>query len=72
MNDLLRTIQALLQSIQTSRKGSMGSIENTYLPQLNVDNVNLLAARVTQHLLTQKGVVGEMGSKLIGEEEVRC
>lgn len=50
---MMKEIEMLLQSIMMSRKGSMGSIENVYTPQLDVRKVQ----RAHQELL-------ELGTEL--------
>ena len=56
--DLLREILQYLQHIQMSHKGSIGSLNNTYLPQLRVDILDGLTARITERL-SQLGISDE-------------
>lgn len=46
MDDLLADVLSHLQSIRASRKGSIGSLNNVYLPQLDVGRVDKLVERV--------------------------
>jgi len=50
LNDLLNDLQELLNVITTSRKGSIGSINNIYLCQLDSKWCNNLSAEVQRHL----------------------
>lgn len=49
-DELLRDALSLLQNIQRSHKGSIGTINNIYLPQLLIDNVDGLATRISAHI----------------------
>lgn len=71
MQDLLRDILDHLHNIQRSHKGSIGSINNTYLPQLRVDLVDELEVRVSARLLTTVAPDQAITafSKLINEAE---
>ena len=60
--EFLDDIYLLLQSIQAGAKGSIGSINNTYLPQLSVKRVDDMAEKVGLLLVTQPH------SKVIGSE----
>ena len=48
MEELLKDVHRLLQSIQFSRKGSAGAWRNIYLPQLDVSHVDELSKRVLE------------------------
>lgn len=65
MGELLKDVLSFLQHIQSARKGSIGTINNAYLPQLSVDNVDKLAERVSGHLLTivKSEVIMGIGTK---------
>ena len=56
MDDLLVDILSHLQSIQASRKGSIGALNNVYLPQLDVNHVDELAVRVLANSIILKSV----------------
>lgn len=46
IEELLREIYSLLNTIRWARKGSIGTINNVYLPQLPVKRVDELTAQV--------------------------
>lgn len=50
MDELLRDILSHLHEIQTSYKGSIGGMHNVYLPQLDVERVGKLEARIVARL----------------------
>ena len=50
LEQLLKDVLSHLHNIQSSRKGSIGSLNNVYLPQLRVNHINQLTARVKQEL----------------------
>lgn len=50
MDELLKDILSHLHEIQTSYKGSIGGLHNVYLPQLDVQRIGKLEARVVARL----------------------
>ena len=60
MNDLLRDVLDHLRDIQSQRKGSIGSLNNVYLPQLDVDRVDALVTKVAEACRIAQGVMADM------------
>lgn len=50
-----REVQNILQRIRGGRKGSIGSIDNTYLPQLNRENLDKAADALDKALEGKEG-----------------
>lgn len=44
--EIIRDLKMLLNTIQSSRKASIGSIQNTYTPQLDVIQTNKLISKL--------------------------
>lgn len=55
--ELLDGIYLFLRDIKASRKGSIGSMDNAYLPQLSTKRVNDLATNVKYALVNQASEV---------------
>ncbi len=48
--ELLQECEAILQNVANSRKGSIGSLDNVYLPQVNRRKCDALLTRLRDHM----------------------